>query len=39
MLYTLRVEDVKPAAGEPASETLPEMGRKTTEKRAEGDTK
>ncbi len=38
MLYTLRVEDVKPAAGD-TQEASPEAGRKTTEKGAEGDNK
>ncbi|EPO2325378.1 FKBP-type peptidyl-prolyl cis-trans isomerase N-terminal domain-containing protein [Escherichia coli] len=38
MLYTLRVEDVKPAAGNTQGAS-PEAGRKTTEKGAEGDNK
>ncbi len=38
MLYTLRVEDVKPAAGDTQGAS-PEAGRKTTEKGAEGDNK
>lgn len=38
MLYTLRVEDVKPAAGD-AQGASSEAGRKTTEKGAEGDNK
>lgn len=38
MLYTLRVEGVKPATGE-KQETSPEADRKTTEKRAEGEKK
>lgn len=38
MLYTLRVEDVKQAAGE-TPDTSPEAGRKTAGKEAEGDNK
>lgn len=38
MLYTLRVEDVKSAAGDTQGAS-PEAGRKTTEKGAEGDNK
>ena len=38
MLYTLRVEDVKPAAGE-TQEVSPEAGRKNNRKKAEGDNK
>lgn len=38
MLYTLRVESVKPVA-EDTPETSPQAGEKTAEKRAEGDNK